>query len=1550
MKNVKKILSMLMITLMLLSAWVFIVPEKADALGTVSGGHSQEHVVSNYQSTYASYAYLSDYSIPLDGSNGTPDMCVPGLSSTDDYVPQGMTYCEALNWVFISAYPREGSSSSVVYALDFSTGNFVAQFNLYRSSGVALSAHVSGIACSENNLYIADEASKISYIPVSELSVAPGTKKDVVISGTVNLSGELTGDTGTANTSYASFENGVLWTGNFFISDNHSTESYRTRANRDYGTIMLGYSISGTDSTSEWAAFSSLVGRPSYVIPLDSYGINQVQCATVCDGVAYIGTSYGRKNDSRLYVADLSSSGSIAMTVNGQSYQGYTLSNVKNYTHLPMTEGLFVKDGFMYNIFESAAWQYYGYEPNSVCPYPTDVVWKFSTQALQTNTIDYSIYGQKFVDSLVAPTVPSFNATAYHYTYAATNGYNNLAYASYNDTLVPSGDGVDMAAVHIKIFAPRYSVMVYDGQHTPCSPVVLETKTISKLNVGGDKRIYYIRSTNGQLSMQDNWKGYWDAEWTQWHSENNSNQISVYANNNSPQTQNNSKTSRFWWGKLAYTGSGNSADYYEVISSPTFHGKGQWYQNSFGSGWKDEEKDISSLGTYYVINYKPVYDKISDAQAVYNEIQSNKWKYTDESVGKAITTMYYMQLGNPNNYSYASNVGGDVQTCANYIKQAVALINDGGLNLVKKTATVKYVNESGTQQGSNYTVFFGDQVSGSLPSGPAKNYDDIYHYTFSSWNSIDWSGYHNSPSGTVINLLPNYNASEHVLNAGTVTTEPTYNSAGTCTCTCNGCAYSTADSVPALQTLINLDDVKLEDTALSGVCSIAPSVHENDISYEIAGFSATGDHTLYKSTNKPNDGTTLKLTNARIRKTSASTFSYKFSSMDFTTLESFYVLVKVSGTNLHKYSVSDVYTYEKVTLVPPKNVMFDDASPAISFNNSSAANSGYGQWVRIADSGSPVSAPAVVDDFGDLATEQQSTENSVKFSFGDAHRVSVSNTLNNNWPTAQFTFTGSGFDVISVTDSNSGVFGVTVYKNGTKVKGKVVDTYYGYTYTQLFYNQRTRKIVNSDDANGTILYAALSNTPEKDRVYGGIGTYFYTMNEECAVKDNQNNPVVAYGWLKSTSSDVMYQVPCLNMDLGEVGTYTVVIQPMFTDALGHYNESGDVKYYNFTFDGIRIYNPAGGNSEALAMYAANGETYTSYELVRETISDASLVVIDGKDQLDEQQLPGYLAGAPKNELYIKKNGTAAFDVNFTNLTDAKLGLRALNGVSSSVIISNGSSTITVPVTSATEQYYSLKDLLTSGSSSTITITNQGDGILSITRLMTTTNTAPTTPSGAPRRYLSVGPNTAQVALETVEMLNADIAIDEETIETASGDDRTVTITLQTGEDAETIVIRDADGNVVEPDSIDFTIDETGVKNWTIILTEEAEGEFTYTLQAEYENGYTGEAEPMTVNVTVSFSTTDDPSTGDPTTGDPATDDPSTDDPTTDDPTTDDPSTDEPTTDYPTTDDPSTDAPTTDDPATDDLSDDGSNPAGLSVIKGVFAKLIDFIKRIIAIFR
>ena len=59
-------------------------------------------------------------------------------------------------------------------------------------------------------------------------------------------------------------------------------------------------------------------------------------------------------------------------------------------------------------------------------------------------------------------------------------------------------------------------------------------------------------------------------------------------------------------------------------------------------------------------------------------------------------------------------------------------------------------------------------------------------------------------------------------------------------------------------------------------------------------------------------------------------------------------------------------------------------------------------------------------------------DNSSKLSMGTAHKVTVTSAMadtnawkeqpNSAWPTASFTFTGTGFDIISLTDNTSAAF------------------------------------------------------------------------------------------------------------------------------------------------------------------------------------------------------------------------------------------------------------------------------------------------------------------------------------------------------------------------------------------------------------------------------------------------------------------------------------------------------------------------------------------------
>lgn len=394
MRNVRnKSISILLSIIMVLS--VFTVGLfNASAADITIGNNSQKHVVNNYQKSYQSYAkqYIDGNGVALDGSNGLPDMVIPGLDKNDDMTPQGFAYYAKNNWMLITSYMGSNSShtntTSVIYALDFTTGNFVAKFNIYKKNGSPFTAHAGGVAVSDNNLYICDSGSKISYLPLSVLDdIQTGSENNITIADTCDIGGA----NNNSGTSYLSLNDGILWTGNFYEAGN---SSYNTAANPKYNSLILGYDLNDFDnSISEWNALVSMsnsgTGMPSYVLACPN-NVYDIQAVVVKDNNIFIGSSWGRKNDSHLYVGSvaLNEAGNTSIKLtNGVSVDAYAVNVKKSFVHLPMTEGMFIYEGedginYLYNIFESAAYTYNGSSPLNVCPKPTDVVWKINADNL----------------------------------------------------------------------------------------------------------------------------------------------------------------------------------------------------------------------------------------------------------------------------------------------------------------------------------------------------------------------------------------------------------------------------------------------------------------------------------------------------------------------------------------------------------------------------------------------------------------------------------------------------------------------------------------------------------------------------------------------------------------------------------------------------------------------------------------------------------------------------------------------------------------------------------------------------------------------------------------------------------------------------------------------------------------------------------------------------------------------------------------------------------------------------------------------------------------
>ncbi len=258
MKNTKRIVSFLLSAIMVVTTFLAVGPVftiEAEAADDITiGGITQTHVVDNYESIYKEYQarFFSE-----TGSDNWPtDMVIPGLSSNNDYTPQGMTYWHAKEWILISAYDASGEGkNSVIYAIDIKSGKFVALFNIYNSNGTKNTSHGGGIAASEYNFYYADKNSDISYWPLAEMDVAEGKAYDIKIYDTIDCSGELNG----AATSYCCYDEGVLWAGNFYIS---SDDRYNKPANGSYESMIMGYKLVGSNSADEWAYLKGAYSKP----------------------------------------------------------------------------------------------------------------------------------------------------------------------------------------------------------------------------------------------------------------------------------------------------------------------------------------------------------------------------------------------------------------------------------------------------------------------------------------------------------------------------------------------------------------------------------------------------------------------------------------------------------------------------------------------------------------------------------------------------------------------------------------------------------------------------------------------------------------------------------------------------------------------------------------------------------------------------------------------------------------------------------------------------------------------------------------------------------------------------------------------------------------------------------------------------------------------------------------------------------------------------------------------------------------------------------------
>lgn len=286
-------------------------------------------------------------------------------------------------------------------------------------------------------------------------------------------------------------------------------------------------------------------------------------------------------------------------------------------------------------------------------------------------------------------TAATFDAVAYHsgtnssgetVNSVANGGYSNVVYSSKTTNFTSS---VTLKGVKSKIALPNVIVLAYDGTNDVYGPIVYETVISGTTSFGTKYYIDFVGSQDATFGFTQNWAGFQAGNYWLWPADNIEQADSFgYAladgteYNLKSSAQVNTGTPRFWWNRLTYLGSGNTADYYDKVSNITF--KLHNFQNS--SGGNDT---TTATHTNYVINYEPVAKNTQTLTAMLRTALTDNGTAAYKEGGLSAIfnaiDLFTPDSLNPNSYTYSDDTAeANVTACAAAIKNAVSSYTEPG--------------------------------------------------------------------------------------------------------------------------------------------------------------------------------------------------------------------------------------------------------------------------------------------------------------------------------------------------------------------------------------------------------------------------------------------------------------------------------------------------------------------------------------------------------------------------------------------------------------------------------------------------------------------------------------------------------------------------------------------------------------------------------------------------------------------------------------------------------------------------------------------------------
>ena len=467
-----------------------------------------------------------------------------------------------------------------------------------------------------------------------------------------------------------------------------------------------------------------------------------------------------------------------------------------------------------------------------------------------------------------------------------------------------------------------------------------------------------------------------------------------------------------------------------------------------------------------------------------------------------------------------------------------------------------------------------------------------------------------------------------------------------------------------------------------------------------------------------------------------------------------------TSNETYTYTTSLTLTTNNFSDVVKDGKIINTAEFSYSYSSQYSAGSLTSEASAVAEI--TVEIPSYVIDFG-LPVELDLTN--VATAYGGITKASAkygNASINDNVVTYTPTETLKGVDYITLELGKGGTTQVAIYPATTVYYEEGFATYEGgWTGGSKGNGTQTASTVGSQDrygyddkyaqetkgpSNGTQATCVGGSTGQTATFeFTGTGVEIYTNNTDFsgsvmasiynATTNAHVKTYIVHTAMKDGDSDAThgqnvtaYNVPIISARDLAYGQYKVVIKHVKSSA-------SDTTIAPVSLDGFRVHGTLASDTQAyvddlednptfielrdkvLAGLNVNGIQDSQYKVAGEIIqqvydknssTEGAVVLSNNGTYSDSTAVQDLLDNGPKNELYLQKNQAVVFKVTTNRVV--QIGLKALNANTTYTINSGDPQTLST----STDMFYTVVNAGAATNEQTITITNTGTGILSIT--------------------------------------------------------------------------------------------------------------------------------------------------------------------------------------------------------------------------------------------